>query len=453
MYHRLVEDGFAAQFPVKYQIGGGMLGGTFLVQVRNHLFESPVSWFNGYGWDVSPGYAEKNFIGFDRAVTQPCLFCHVNRARFDDRDGRHLVSKELHPIGCERCHGPGEEHSRHPTPNNIVNPAKLEGAVRDSVCEQCHLEGADRVLNPGRNWNDFRPGERTEAVFATYVVTGSDSKEVAPASEVEQLAESRCAQASHGKLWCGSCHNPHRARVPRQQEIKAVCTSCHRKLAPAAHRAGLTECTSCHMPTTNQTTITHASHTDHRILRNPKLRPAAGTEEQLVAWREPGDTVRQRDLAMGELMLSPLEHDQLRRNGADLLLSLGDQSLDHDPEAVSALQLFYLQSRNLAKAVEFGRLSTKLNSQSATTALNYAIALDGLGQKEEAERQYLRAIDIDPSLKDAYGRLAISYANRGRYQDATKIIDRYLRWNPDEILFHAAKKRLAAEEGEEGAPQ
>src|SRR5260221_6704902 len=244
MTHRLVERGIAAEFPVKYQIGGGMMGSTFAVQVHDYLLESPVSWYNGFGWDVSPGYGKSRILDFDRSLNNTCLFCHATGAKFDDPDHRHLVSQDLQPITCERCHGPGEKHAAHPPSKNIVNPAKLSGPARDSICEQCHLEGASRLLNPGKDWGDFHPGEKTEDRFLVYVLEGGDNRDVIPASEVEQLGQSTCATVSHGKLWCGSCHNPHRAVVPRDQEIKAVCASCHRKLSPVAHPATVSECTS-----------------------------------------------------------------------------------------------------------------------------------------------------------------------------------------------------------------
>ncbi len=53
---------------------------------------------------------------------------------------------------------------------NIVNPAKLPKRARDSVCEQCHLEGEVRILNPGRSWRDFQPGNNLEQTAAVYVV-------------------------------------------------------------------------------------------------------------------------------------------------------------------------------------------------------------------------------------------------------------------------------------------
>jgi len=45
-------------------------------------------------------------------------------------------------------------------PGSIVNPAKLQQAARDSICEQCHLAGEVRIPNPGKSMADFQPGQR-----------------------------------------------------------------------------------------------------------------------------------------------------------------------------------------------------------------------------------------------------------------------------------------------------
>jgi predicted CXXCH cytochrome family protein len=422
-----------------------MQGSTFLVQIGDYLFESPLSWYNGYGWDVSPGYASKNVLEFDRGVSKECLYCHATGARFDDPDGRHLVSKTLEPITCDRCHGSSEEHVRHPSRSNILNPAKLSGPVRDSICEQCHLEGTNRILNPGKDWTDFHTGEAAENVCATYVLHTKEQPEIPLASEVEQFAQSRCAQASKGKFWCGTCHNPHRAPQPREVEIKAVCTSCHQKLSPAAHPASLKECTSCHMPTTKKVTISHASHTDHRILRYPGAHPEAPQKPSLVAWREPPEQFRQRDLGLSELLLSPTENEDLWRNGASLLISLNPDQLKTDADVASALEDYYFRTGDTAKAVESGRRSVELNPRSATAALAFARALQASGAAAEAEEQFLEAISQDPSLKEAYGRLAVYYAQQGRTEDATNILDRYLHWNSNEIFFHVMEQKLLSQ--------
>ena len=56
MVHQLSEAGLTAEYPVRYQIGGGLMGRTYMVQIGDTLFESPAAWCNRYGWDVSPGY-------------------------------------------------------------------------------------------------------------------------------------------------------------------------------------------------------------------------------------------------------------------------------------------------------------------------------------------------------------------------------------------------------------
>jgi hypothetical protein len=44
-------------------------------------------------------------------------------------------------VGCEKCHGPGSEHARHPLPSNIVNPARLDYVRANNTCMQCHTHG------------------------------------------------------------------------------------------------------------------------------------------------------------------------------------------------------------------------------------------------------------------------------------------------------------------------
>lgn len=446
MYHRLQENGFIVDYPIRYQVGGGMQGSTFLVQVKDYLFESPLSWYNGFGWDVSPGYETKNVLDFDRGVVKACLYCHATGARFDDPDGRHLISKNVQPITCERCHGASEEHVRRPTSSNIVNPAKLSGPARDSVCEQCHLEGTIRVLNPGKDWTDYHAGEIAENFFSTYILVGNSKPEVPLASEVEQLAQSHCAQATQGKLWCGTCHNPHSAPQPRAQEIRAICTSCHQQLSPSAHPMGLQECTSCHMPTTTKVTISHASHVDHRILRYPAEGVEQPQKQRLLIWRQPPEPFRQRNFGLAELSLSAVDNHDLWQDGVNLLLALKPEDLNKDPEAMSELEDYSFRTGDIRNALQFGRRSVELNPKSAAAALTFARVLETSGASSQAEEQFLRAISLDPSLKEAYGRLAMQYMDEQRIQDAHKILDQYLQWNSNEILVHQMKRDVLSQQ-------
>ena len=265
---RLQGEGFTAEYPVAYQIGANRVGYTYLVEIGSYLFESPASWYRSHGWDLSPGYASQPELDFDRLVDARCLFCHSDRPEFTGAEGHRLSGAKLAAISCDRCHGPGEEHARHPSAGNIVNPVKLPPAARDSICEQCHLEGETRMLNPGKHWPDFQPGEPFEQVAVTYI--GSRQGATAHAvSQSEQLARSKCLQASGGRLWCATCHNPHKQKTDAA-EVRRVCVSCHATLSVAAHPASTADCVSCHMPRLTPDDIPHAANTDHSIPRRPQ---------------------------------------------------------------------------------------------------------------------------------------------------------------------------------------
>src|SRR6185312_14849399 len=60
-------------------------------------------------------------------------------------DGCHSVNYDVETkqvtewnVGCEKCHGPGGDHVRQPSPTNIVNPAHLGSVDATNTCIQCH---------------------------------------------------------------------------------------------------------------------------------------------------------------------------------------------------------------------------------------------------------------------------------------------------------------------------
>ncbi|MBV9225732.1 MAG: hypothetical protein JOY85_17000 [Acidobacteriaceae bacterium] len=440
MVHTLSEQGLTAEYPVRYQIGGDFMGRTYLVQVGDYLFESPLTYFNRYGWDLSPGYSSMAVIGFDRQMDDTCLFCHADSAQFVDDDRRRLKNMQLAPLSCDRCHGSGQRHVQHPSAQNIVNPAKLPHPERDSICEQCHLEGATRILNPGKQWDDFHPGEKTEATFSTYVLTGGNNTNVNAVNHVEQLAQSKCVRATAGKLWCGSCHNPHGETFNRAAEIKAVCTGCHKALSPATHPASVTECATCHMPSGSTTDIPHAARTDHRILRRP-TEAAANEPANVMVWRDPPREWRDRNLGLAEVfagVTNRLPH--LAEDGWHLLNAIPEEK--RDVSVLSDFEGLALQNQNWEEAVRIGRRTVELRPRSAKAAMNLGIVFKRSRTTSEAERELKRAIGLDPSLKQAYLELATLYVESGRTEDAKATIGGYLKFNPQDIMFRWQRQRL-----------
>ena len=291
---------------VRFALGSGTRGTVFLIDREGFLFQSPIAWFAQKGrWDIAPGYGEVNpYPSFERPIEPECLFCHTNQVRHVAQTLNHYEPPvfEGHAIGCERCHGPGVLHVKRgglsTEPDlTIVNPANLAPALRDSVCQQCHLQGLFRFPRAGRDFFDFRPGLPLHRFLAVFIQKNGNQGKFEVAGQVEQLESSRCFRASQGKLGCTSCHDPHRLPDP---SIKAAyyrkrCLECHEKkgcslpLAERQARGRGEDCIACHMPRSN-TNIVHVAETDHRIHRGA---PGAGAvrENRRDAPGMPGEVV------------------------------------------------------------------------------------------------------------------------------------------------------------------
>lgn len=287
---RVVE---AEEAEVLYAIGSGTRGFSFVVERSGGLFQSPIAWYTQEArWDLAPGYHRRN-QHFEKPILRDCLFCHTNR--FDRVEGRPPVFHGL-AIGCERCHGPGELHVQNPgavdgPDRTIVNPADLEPpAVRDSVCEQCHLQGSERVPQNFLMATDYRPG----LPFASFVYVSYSRAEQGrrdrAVGHVEQMRASLCYRASGGALGCISCHDPHRLPGPAERVAyyRDRCLGCHADrgcTVPAADRrarSGGDDCASCHMPRAPVFDVGHTALTDHALTRPaapaaPGRPPGAGT--------------------------------------------------------------------------------------------------------------------------------------------------------------------------------
>jgi predicted CXXCH cytochrome family protein len=268
---------------VQFVLGSGSQGIGYLIERDGFVFQSPISWYvQKQKWDLAPGYAQMN-VHFDRPVASTCLYCHANRVE----PVAGTINRYRPPIfqgpaiGCERSHGPGELHVQGPSvadgrDSTIVNPAGLESALRDAVCEQCHLLGHQRVLKAGRREEDYRPGLRFDEFWSVFEPNAGTAEDRF-VGQVEQMHESRCFRASQGGLGCISCHDPHQRPEPETQAryYRERCLECHADRGcnlPSEVRLARSptdDCTGCHMPRADRTDIIHAVVTNHHILRKP----------------------------------------------------------------------------------------------------------------------------------------------------------------------------------------
>jgi hypothetical protein len=291
---------------------------------------------------------------FDRTAQLQCVFCHVGETfpiagtlnAYQDPPFRG------EGITCERCHGPATEHLRNPAPGSIVNPRKLPPRARDSVCEQCHLNGEVGIPNPGKQLTDFHAGENLEDVYTVYVYQSSRASAHPNAltiiSQSQQLALSECARKSGDKLWCGTCHDPHALPKDSVAYFRDRCLQCHSAL-PASHRKPNQNCFACHMPRLPAGRGGHTILTDHRIaiytpqelaaLRAPSLLngSAAGNDDELEPWRDPPPQFAQRNLGLAYARVGArLESAPLVRRGYQLLSSARND-FPNDPVLLRAM--------------------------------------------------------------------------------------------------------------------
>jgi len=317
---------------VEYYLGSGQRGRSYLLQKEGLLFQSPITWYSSAKrWGLSPGYSVRN-PHFERRIVDGCITCHVGRINTDpqkrenifvDSPDQKIIQKTdiegsaAHAapqssrlmieaaISCERCHGPAAKHvayqqgtsQEHPIerdPILLIN--EMDSRQRESLCNQCHLVGANRILRYARTEYDFRPGDNLSDIWITFVKgTGVKGSTTEAVSHVEQMHSSACYQGSQGKMDCTSCHDPHMIPDEKQRVsfYRNKCLACHsenKKTCSMLVESRLKKtpedsCIVCHMPSLNASDVPHTSQTDHRVLKAPlnkSFTPARAASEKLV---------------------------------------------------------------------------------------------------------------------------------------------------------------------------
>jgi Flp pilus assembly protein TadD len=445
---------------VEFAIGSGRRGRTYLIHRNGYLFQSLLSWYAQKGvWDFTPGFELAEH--FERPARLSCLFCHSNRVEPVPHTVNHYRPPLFrgHAIGCERCHGPGELHVRlreggegqpglDPT---IVNPRRLEPALRDAVCQQCHLQGESRVVCRGRELFDYRPGLPLHLFLSVFVRAAEFADDQTTGSHTEQVYASRCFRESRGQLGCISCHDPHALPAPEEKVdyYRGRCLSCHEEkgcgLAPAVRREQnpADDCTACHMPRTGSK-IVHDAITDHRIRRRPDGTARASApprrllpgEVPLVPFHrdlvDPSAPGVSRDLGLALCELGQ-KYPALGRPFGQRALPLLEAAVQAAPEDVPAWEdLGFTWWRLGHKEDALAALETALAKAPARElTLTYAAVLAAsLGRSEAALGYWQRAVAVNPEYSPYRHQLARLLAERRQWAEALKECEAALRLNP-----------------------
>ncbi len=434
VWQTLERPGESQALRVNYVIGSGSHAFGYLAQIGDHLFQSPISYYtNRKQWDVAPGYEQSAKPDFSRPVTLECLACHSDKPLpvADTLNSYQSPPFAEGGIECDRCHGPAEAHLKNPVPGSIINPAKLAGAARDSICEQCHLAGEVRIPNPRESVLDFRPGQKLEDVFTVYVAHQAPGKTIKVISQAEQLALSACARNSGGKLWCGTCHNPHETPARPAEYFRERCLTCHAATLDAAHGAPTHDCIGCHMPQRPAKDGGHTAFTDHRITRRPEAEDESLQEltaqTDLIAWREPDAPLRQRNLALALVTLGMENHDSNQVIRGYRLLNRLEKSFSSDPAFLTALGTIILRGKQPVEAEHRFAAALQLRPNYAPYEVNEASALLDSGKIAEATQHLERAVQLDPLLQQAVELLSYVYRAQGQQSKAEDLLGHYRR--------------------------
>jgi Flp pilus assembly protein TadD len=428
-----------------YAIGSGATARSYLLEDEGFLYEAPVAYYSSSAmWALEPGYADYDYPYLTRPIPPTCLNCHASSLNVVGGTLNRYAGAPFSEggVSCERCHGAGGEHIARMKSGRtsgglaIVNPAKVDPEARDSVCWQCHLNGEARVFRNGKDWRSYRPGERLSDSLTVFV-RGGGNPATQVTSHAEDLARSACLRNSGGRLWCGSCHDPHALpqAANRVQWFRAKCERCHSPQActelKSARVQARDNCIGCHMPKTNAADAAHVVATDHSIPRRPRhsLRPAAETAgATLIAFG--GAAAPERDLGLAYAIAAPHQANADFRLRATELLESATRQSPGDSEALVYLAELYRNGGQPDRALPLYRRALSLNAAQLTAAVGLGGILMESGQLDEAIRLWRGALERNSGLELVRCNLALAQWKTGDVSGARATLVKALSLSP-----------------------
>jgi len=410
---------------LEYFIGSGTVGRSYLYTMDGFLYQAPVSWYASPAkWDLSPGYQQYDQLYLTRGIETVCLECHASRLQSvaGTANGYRSPPFQEGGISCERCHGAGDAHAA--GRGKAINPAKLAPDRRDSICAQCHLAGEARIARTGAAriaragaGGRYYPGDRLADSLVVFEWSGKPDMNVT--SHFETLAESACKSVSGDRLWCGSCHDPHRAPAEAEKAAfyRARCLECHQ----TAECSRGQDCAGCHMPKRPVRDVQHSAYTDHAI-RKPGASAAltaASGQRKLVPFGGAAAGDREIGLAYAAVPgFEKLAREYLERAPQD------------DAEVLSHLAYLYESSGNPSKAAPLYQNALKLDPSQVAAAVNLGNLYIKGGQAREAIRLWQYALQKSPGLETVSLSLAVAQYRGGDSAAAVASLTKLLELNP-----------------------
>lgn len=452
------------EYALTYVVGSNNHSRGYIVERDGKLFQAPVCWDpTKKFWMFCPGYEYKN-ENFRRETSTSCLFCHNGRVEVVEGERNRYREPLALGIGCERCHGPGQEHVAYRTNSpdpwgdpgqpdpTTVNPARLPPEERLEVCFQCHLGDTSatvRVLRHGRSAEEFRPGMRITDIFVPFRYEQQTVSSFSLVSQADRMILSPCYLESGGKLECLTCHNPHIPVYEKpREEFRDNCRTCHDVDActgadeARAKTVPPDDCVACHMRRAEPNDRRYAIFTDHWIRRDAsQTKPDRRTRFELepifpnvYASYPDGQRAYYRGRAhfLKALDASPTVSHWHTTRAVEAFLEAVDKQFGVT-EAWFYLGKSYMFLQRHDEALAAFRHALEMNPAYDDAAYAVAQTLVSLDRHEEAVGFLAGILERDPDNALALAEMGRVHWSAGRYDKALEFYRRAVdeeSWNP-----------------------
>jgi len=425
---------------LKYFVGSGHRGRTYLFEKRGFWFESPVNWYSKKNvWDMNPKSIEAREMPFTLKIDSSCLHCHTSGVQpaLPGASNHFAAQPFLYGgIICEACHGDSAAHLASAGKIAILNPVKLSPSRRDSICLQCHLEGETAVNRPGRSVANFIPGEELSDYVTHFVHSLEVGANGRATSQWEALLQSECKKKSGDQLSCITCHDPHSSPAPAQRisYYRSKCLSCHGEGAFASkHHPREPDCASCHMPREKTENVAHEQVTDHRIQRPQVFSERQVREEVADLIAVGGGEVSERDLGLAYFQFAQRGDHKAGQEAMKLLKRAErNHSAPTDSDLHTALGILEHLSGDAEGAMSEYRAALRADPLSSVPAGDLAILEARAGDTQDTIALLERVCENDPAETTAGIDLAAVECTVGDSTAAVKTLRNLLEFSPDD---------------------
>jgi predicted CXXCH cytochrome family protein len=283
--HTQGDDGQNHDYEVLYTFGYyplqqylAALPGGRMQAVRTSWDSEGKKWFHQYAGQSIHHRDWLHWTGNAQNWNTMCASCHSTdlQKKYDfARDAYHTTWKDIN-VGCESCHGPGQEHleraesGRDGVPTGLSYGKDADTRIQLNACAPCHARKSDISQTPlrtGELLDDHIPQViSNEFYYADGQIREEDY-------EYGSFAQSRMY---HANVRCTNCHNPHSGKLLLAGND--LCMSCHKPgydtekhhFHPVSAESA--RCVSCHMP--SRTYMGNDARRDHSF-RVPRPDQAA----------------------------------------------------------------------------------------------------------------------------------------------------------------------------------